>query len=205
MDVRIGVLGGTFDPPHIGHLAAAEEVRTQLHLERMLFVPAGTPPHKVGDPITPAHHRVEMIRRAVASNPHFFVSLIDVERPGPSYSVDTVRLLREKWDADTGIFFVIGMDMLADLPNWREPQRLVELCRLAVVNRPGYEVDMEKLEAAIPGLAEKMERVAMPLLEISGTALRRRIRGGRTIRYYVPAEVEAYVQAQGLYRSASRG
>lgn len=197
--MRVGVLGGTFDPPHIGHLVAAEEARLQLGLERVVFVPAGMPPHKLDEPVTVATHRVEMITRAVASNPHFFVSLVEVERPGPSHSVDTLRLLRDQWGAGVEISFIVGIDMLVDLPNWHQPQQLVELCWLAVVDRPGYEVDVGELEDIIPGIAEKVDRVSMPLLDVSSTDLRRRARQGRTIRYYVPAEVEAYIQAHRLY------
>ncbi len=197
--MKVGVLGGTFDPPHIGHLVAAEEARVQLGLERVVFVPAGTPPHKLGEPVTSAVHRVEMITRAVASNPHFFVSLVDVERSGPSYSVETLRRLRDQWGADIVIYFIVGMDMLADLPNWHQPRQLVELCRLAVVNRPGYAADMQELERIIPGISRKVDPVSMPLLEVSATDLRERARRGRTIRYYVPSEVESYIRLHHLY------
>lgn len=198
--MKFGVLGGTFDPPHVGHLILAEEAREQLGLERVFLVPAGTPPHKLDEPMTSADHRVEMTRRAVAANPHFFVSLVDVERPGPSYTVETLRLLHERWGAETGIYFIVGMDMLADLPNWRKPRQVVELCRLAAANRPGYEADVSQLEAAIPGISGKIDYLTMPLLEVSGTDLRQRAREGRTLRYYVPAAVEAYIQAHRLYR-----
>lgn len=197
--MKVGVLGGTFDPPHIGHLVAAEEARVQLGLERVVFVPAGTPPHKLGEPVTSAVHRVEMIRRAVASNPYFCVSLVDVERSGPSYSVETLRLLRDQWGADTVIYFILGLDMLADLPNWHEPRQLVELCRLAVVNRPGYAADMVGLEKVIPTISRKVDPVLMPLLEVSSTDLRERVGCGRTIRYYVPSEVESYIRLHQLY------
>ncbi|MFQ5854031.1 MAG: nicotinate-nucleotide adenylyltransferase [Anaerolineae bacterium] len=197
--MRIGVLGGTFDPPHIGHLVAAEEARVQLDLERVVFVPAGSPPHKLDEPVTSVVHRVEMITLAVASNPYFFVSLIDVERPGPSYSFEMVQRLRDQWNSDTEIYFIIGMDMLSDLPNWHEPRQVVGLCRLAVVNRPGYDADMEDLEAIIPGISQKVDHVSMPLLEVSSTDLRERAHRGQVIRYYVPAEVEAYIRAHRLY------
>lgn len=196
---RVGVLGGTFDPPHIGHLVAAEEARVQLDLERVTFVPAGIPPHKLGEPVTPAVHRVEMTMRAVASNPYFFVSLVDVERAGPSHTVDTLKLLRARWGASTDIYFILGLDMLADLPNWHEPQQLVELCRLAVVDRPGYDIDMDELDRTIPGVARQVDQVSMPRLEVSSTDLRRRVRQSKTIRYYVPVEVEAYVHAHRVY------
>ncbi|RME44778.1 MAG: nicotinate-nucleotide adenylyltransferase [Chloroflexi bacterium] len=199
MGVRIGVFGGTFDPPHIGHLVAAEEARVQLGLAQVVFVPAGTPPHKLGEPVSPVTHRVEMITRAVASNPHFLVSLVDVERPGPSFTVDMLRTLRDQWPADTEIYFIMGEDSLEDLPTWHAPEQLLELCRLAVVNRPGYEAHMDELEVIIPGLSQKVDTVAMPLLDVSSTDLRGRVRQGRPLRYYVPAEVEAYIRAHDLY------
>lgn len=197
--MRVGVFGGTFDPPHIGHLAAAEEARVRLDLERVVFVPAGVPPHKLDGSVTSSTHRVEMITRAVASNPHFCVSLVDVERPGPSYTVRLLRALRDLWEPDTTIYFIMGVDSLVDLPNWQAPEQLVKLCRLAVVERPGYHADMEALAQIIPGLERKVDRVPMPLLDISSTELRNRVRSGQTIRYYVPPEVEAYVQAYALY------
>lgn len=197
---RVGILGGTFDPPHMGHLVAAEEARAQLALERVLFVPAGTPPHKQGEPVTPATHRLEMVARAIADNPYFFVSLVDIFRTGPSYTVETVRQFREQWGAAVTIYFIMGMDSLHDLPTWHRPQELVRLCRLAVVERPGYTVDLKALDEIIPGVADKVDFVPIPRLEISSTDLRERQRQGRSLRYFVPATVEAYIQAHGLYR-----
>jgi len=197
--MRVGVFGGTFDPPHIGHLAAAEEARTQLNLARVVFVPAGMPPHKLGEPVTSATHRVEMITRAVASNPHFFVSLIDVERRGPSYTVGMLKVLKERWGADTEITFIMGMDSLADMPAWHRPEEVVALCRLAVVGRLGYDANLEELEQVIPGLSRKVDFVSMPLLDVSSTDLRRRAGHGQTLRYYLPAEVETYILALCLY------
>lgn len=197
--MRVGVFGGTFDPPHIGHLAAAEEARTQLNLAQVVFVPAGAPPHKLGEPVTSATHRVEMISRAAASNPHFFVSLVDVERSGPSYTVVMLRALREQWGPDTQIHFIMGVDSLIDMPDWHRPDQLLGLCRLAVVNRPGYDADLEALEQIIPGISQKVDFVSMPLLAVSSTDLRRRAHRGQTLRYYVPTEVELYIRAAGLY------
>lgn len=197
--MRVGVLGGTFDPPHIGHLVAAEEARVRLHLERVYFVPAGTPPHKMDEPVTPVEHRLEMVTRAIASNPYFVVSRVDVDRPGPSYTVDTLALLRQQLGADTELYFILGIDSLADLPNWREPQRIIELCHLAVVDRPGYDADISSLERVLPGLSRRVEFVPMPQLEISSTELVERVRQGLPIRYQVPAAVEEYIYAHRLY------
>jgi nicotinate-nucleotide adenylyltransferase len=197
--MRIGVLGGSFDPPHVGHLVVAEEARVQLDLARVVFVPAGLPPHKQDRQLTPAHHRVEMTTRALAANPYFHLSAIDTERSGPSYSVETVRLFRADWGREAEIFFIVGLDMLADLPNWHRPEELIQLCRLAVADRPGYTVDMLALEVSVPGVAARVDWVSVPLLEISSTDLRCRIGEGRSVRYYVPPAVEAYIRAHGLY------
>lgn len=197
--MRVGVMGGTFDPPHIGHLVAAEEARIRLRLEQVVFVPAGTPPHKLDEPVTPVKHRLEMVTRAVAANPYFVVSRVDVDRPGPSYTVDTLLLLREQWGGDARIYFIMGMDSLADLPNWHEPERIIQLCHLAVVDRPGYDADIESLERILPGLSRRVEFVPMPQLEISSTDLAERVRQGLPIRYQVPPAVEEYIYAHRLY------
>jgi nicotinate-nucleotide adenylyltransferase len=197
--MRIGILGGSFDPPHLAHLSVAEEARTQLDLECVVFVPAGLPPHKQDRDLTPAEHRVQMTTRALASNPYFYISRIDVERSGPSYSIETVRLLRDEWGPDAEVFFIVGLDMLADLPNWHRPVDFIQLCRLAVADRPGYAVDMAELDTVVPGVADKVDWVTVPLLEISATDLRRRVHIGRSICYYVPAAVESYILAHGLY------
>lgn len=164
-----------------------------------MFVPAGLPPHKPDRELTPADHRVQMTTRALASNPYFYISRIDIERSGPSYSVETVRLLGEEWGPDAEIFFIVGLDMLADLPNWHHPTEFIQLCRLAVAERPGYAVDLAELDTVVPGVADKVDWVSVPLLEISSTDLRRRIQTGESIRYYLPAAVESYIRAHGLY------
>jgi nicotinate-nucleotide adenylyltransferase len=197
---RLGILGGTFDPIHHGHLVAAEEASYQLALDRVLFVPAGAPPHKPARPISPASHRLRMVELAIAGKPHFAVSRVDIDRPAPSYTVDTLKLLRAEWGRETRFFFIEGNDSLSDMVNWYQPQRLIELCELAVVRRPGSEIDLPALEKRLPGLTERVHWVQIPLLEISSTDLRARIRAGRSISYLVPREVEAYIQEHGLYR-----
>lgn len=196
---RIGVLGGTFDPIHYGHLVAAQEAHDQLALERVLFVPAGHPPHKPDRAMTPARHRLRMVELAIAADPRFTLSRVDVERPGPSYTVDTLTLLRAEWGPETAFFFLIGSDSLVELPTWRQPRRIIELCELAVLPRPGVRVDLPRLEAQLPGLGDRLHRLTMPLLEISSHALRERVRAGRPITYLTPPPVEAYIREQGLY------
>lgn len=199
--MRLGVLGGTFDPIHFGHLLAAEEARVTLHLERVLFAPAGDPPHKQGHIISPVTHRLAMVRLAIVGNAAFAVTTVDVDRPGPHYTVDAIRLLREKWGIGADeTFFLMGTDSLAQLLTWHQPARLVELCRLAVMARPGYRPDLTELEAALPGLSARLDWVEMPVLDIAASDLRRRVGEGRSIRYQVPEAVAAYVAEHGLYR-----
>jgi nicotinate-nucleotide adenylyltransferase len=196
---RLGILGGTFDPIHHGHLLAAVEVHHQLGLDRVLFLPAGNPPHKPGWPITPIHHRLRMVELAIAGRPHLTISQVDAARPGPSYSVDTLELLRTEWGPDPDFFFIMGADSLANILTWYQPQRLLKLCQWVVVGRPRVEIDMPTLEEQLPGLADRVRWVQMPFLEISSSDLRVRLREGRPISYLVPAAVEAYIREQGLY------
>jgi nicotinate-nucleotide adenylyltransferase len=199
--LRLGILGGTFDPIHFGHLLAAEEARVTLRLERVLFAPAGIPPHKQELSILPVAHRLAMVRLAIADNPAFAVTTVDIDRPGPHYTVDMVRLLRDEWGTSTDqTFFIMGADSLADLPTWHQPAQLVELCRLAVVARPGYRPDLAKLEAVLPDLSRRLDWAEMPVLGISSSDLQHRVREGRSIRYQVPAAVAQYVAEHGLYR-----
>jgi nicotinate-nucleotide adenylyltransferase len=197
---RLGILGGTFDPIHHGHLVAAGEAYHQLALDLVLFVPAGTPPHKPVRPVASARHRLRMAELATAGKPHFSVSALDVERGDPGYTVDTLRLLRAKWGPEPAFFFIEGADSLRDILAWHQPQRLVELADLAVVARPGVEVDLSRLEEHLPGLADRVHWVEMPRLEISSSDLRARVSEGRPISYLVPTAVEAYIREHRLYR-----
>lgn len=193
-------MGGTFDPVHCGHLVAAQEVCYQLGLARVVFVPAGQPPHKQDQVITPVHHRLAMVELAIASNPSFAVSRVDVDRPGPSYTVDTLGLLRQEWGPEAEIYFIMGLDSLADLLSWHRPEWLIQLCYLAVVDRPRYHVDMGALEAALPGIVQRIRFVRIPGMNISSTDLQRRVREGWPIKYQVPPAVEEYIYKHGLYR-----
>ena len=175
-------------------------MRDQLELEQVIFVPAGTPPHKVGQVISPAEHRLAMVELAIQSNPAFTLSRVDVDRPGPHYTVDTIRLLRREFPPDATIFFIMGMDSLGEIITWHQPAELIKLCELAVVDRPWYDVNMKALEAAIPSIKERVHFVHIPGLAIASSDLQRRVREGRTIKYQVPPSVEAYIYAQGLYR-----
>lgn len=201
---RIGLLGGTFDPVHYAHLAIAEEVYVALKLTRVLFVLAGQPPHKQGETITPVQQRLAMLELAIAGNAHFALSLVDVQRGGPSYTVDTLRLLRQEWGARAEFFFIIGGDSLEDLPDWYKPAEILAQTRLVALMRPGYtEISDERrarLEARLPALKQRLIVLEGPHMDISSTELRQRVASGRPIRYQVPEAVEAYILKEGLYR-----
>jgi nicotinate-nucleotide adenylyltransferase len=196
--VNIGVLGGTFDPVHIGHLVVAEEARIKLGFKEVLFVPAGQPWRKLDRNITPAGHRVEMVRRAIADNPHFKLCTLEVERSGPSYAVDTMAMLQKQLGSEASLFFILGRDTLDELPLWKEPQRLIQLCKLVVPPRLGSR-DLKHLEKAIPGLLDKVIQLDMPVIGISSSEIRQRIAQGLPIRYLVPAEVEKYITEHKIY------
>lgn len=204
---RLGILGGTFDPPHLAHLVVAQEILSRLSLDRVYFVPAGQPPHKIGRTISPAEDRFAMVQHAIAANTSFAVSRVDIDRPGLSYTSDTLRLLRAQWPAGAEITLILGWDMVRDLPNWHEPASVVaQVTRFAVTHRPGYAatpVEVANLDAKLPGLSGKLTIVAMPQLEISASAIRARVASGLPIRYLVPDTVVDYIARHALYRDAA--
>jgi nicotinate-nucleotide adenylyltransferase len=193
----VGVMGGTFDPIHLGHLAVAEEAREVLGLERILFVPAGRPPHKAADEVTSVEHRLAMVELAIADNPAFELSRIEVDRPGPSYTVDTLEALAAGGEPVT---VILSAETLAELPTWHEPWRLFEAARVAVAPRWGYPApDPGWLAATFPGREDRVTYLEGPRLGVSSTALRARVAAGRSIRYLVPQTVAAYIAANNLY------
>lgn len=195
-----GVIGGTFDPVHLGHLAVAQEARARLNMAEILFVPTGQPWLKADTYISPAEHRVNMLRLAIADKPYFRLSTSEVERAGPSYAVDTVAELMGQLDAGDELFFIIGWDLLAELPRWREPQRLVEMCPLVVAPRPGYSApDLDRLEAAIPGLSQRIMILDKPQMDISAAEIRERVGRGLSVRHLVPEPVNGYIKKHKLY------
>lgn len=198
--MRVGVLGGTFDPIHYAHLVIAEESLVRLQLDFVLFVPAGRPPHKLDKELTDDEQRVCMVDMAIHSNPGFRLSRVDVERAGPHYSVDTIDLLRRQLPVGTEIYFVAGVDSLSDMPAWHEPQRLIEQVKLAIIRRPDYHLDMAELERVLPGVSSRISWVEAPLLQISSTDIQNRVRRGLPIRYQLPEAVEEYITRHGLYR-----
>ena len=196
--MNIGVLGGTFDPIHIGHLIVAEEARVKLGLTQVLFVPAGEPWLKQDRDITSASHRVEMVHRAIADNSNFRISTLEVSRPGPSYTVDTLTSLKDQVSSEASLFFILGRDTLAELPLWKEPRRVIELCRLVVPPRLGSR-DLRHLEEAIPGLLDRIIQLDMPVIGISSSEIRQRMARGLSVRYLVPAGVEKYIAEKKVY------
>jgi nicotinate-nucleotide adenylyltransferase len=197
---RLGIFGGTFDPIHHGHLIVAEVLKEELQLSRVLFLPAGQPPHKIGRPITPIAHRLAMLQLALQGNPHFAISYVDVRRPGRCYTVDSLTLLRREY-SDAELVFLMGEDSLHDLPTWHEPNRIAELALLGVALRPGIEVDLETVFARVPAARDRVILVPVPLIQIAASDIRRRVAEGRTIRYQVPLVVEEYIARHGLYRT----
>ncbi|MBA2448498.1 MAG: nicotinate-nucleotide adenylyltransferase [Chloroflexi bacterium] len=198
--MRIGVFGGTFDPPHLGHLAAAQEACSVARLERVLFVPAGRNPLKPRAPASTVEHRLAMTELAVADNPAFVVSRVDADRAGPSYSVDLLERLRAEQGPGCQLAFIVGMDVLHELHRWHRPERLLELASLVAVTRPGQSaLEAGDLEARLPGATGRITVVRTAGVAISSRELRARVRTGRPIRYLVPDPVAAYIAEHRLY------
>ncbi len=198
--LRIGILGGTFDPVHMGHLVLAETARDTLRLDQVYFVPAADPPHKQGQVIARKADRLAMLELAVASNPAFAISLIDLERPGPHYTADMVELVRKRLASEDELWFLMGLDSLIDFPNWRDPDRIRRTARLAAATRPRYEIDWRPLEVALPGIMHEVTLLPMPGVSIASQNIRRKIQHGSSIRYLVPEAVRDYIFDKRLYR-----
>ncbi len=199
--MRLGVFGGTFDPPHVGHLILAAEAQHQLALERVLWVPAGSPPHKRD--FTPVERRAALVQAAIEGEPRFALSRVDIDRPPPHYALDTVRLLRERYP-QAEIVYLMGGDSLADLPSWHRPRDFVEACdALGVVRRPGETVSLPRVAPLLPGLGEKVRFVDAPLLQIASRDIRARAASGRPFRYFLTEGVYALVVSWNLYQNCA--
>jgi nicotinate-nucleotide adenylyltransferase len=196
--LRLGVFGGTFDPVHYAHLRLAETARESLSLDRVLFVPAGQPWRKSGRVVSKGRHRAAMLQLALEDNPSFAVSTLELEREGPSYTLDTLEALREL-HSGTELFLIVGEDALADLPNWKQPEHIIDLATLAVASRG----DTEEASPTkrLPAVADRVVRVEMEALEISGTKVRERVRNSLSIRYLVPDAVREYIDEHALYKA----
>ena len=198
--VNIGVMGGTFDPIHNGHIAVAEEVRARLNLAEVLFVPAGQPWLKEGNPILAAEHRVQMVSLAIADEPNFKLSTVEIDRGGLSYTVDTMTELRTRIGAEDELYCILGWDSLAQFSLWKESSRMIEMCHVVAVPRPGYSPpDLDSLETAIPGLSQRLTVLDKPQIDISATEIRQWVARGLSIRHLVPEPVDEYIRQHKLY------
>jgi nicotinate-nucleotide adenylyltransferase len=196
---RTGIFGGTFDPPHLGHLILAAEAQAQLGLTRLLWVLTAQPPHKPEQPISTLDHRLNMLELALEDDPHFELSRLEIDRPGPHYAADTLRLLQAR-HPETELVYLMGGDSLQDLPKWQRPSDLLAACHaIGVMRRPGDSVDLSALERVLPGIQAKIRYVDAPLLEISSREIRQRITHGGHFRYYLPEPVYKYIVQQKLY------
>jgi nicotinate-nucleotide adenylyltransferase len=195
----IGIFGGTFDPPHLGHLILAAEAHAQLGLTRLLWVLTPDPPHKQSNLITPLEHRLAMIKLALEDAPEFELSSVDMDRPGPHYAIDTLKIIARQ-NPEAGLVYLMGGDSLRDLPQWYHPAELVSACyQMGVMRRPGDEIDLPSLENLFPGIASKVRFVEAPLLDIAAHEIRERVRERRPFRYFLPPGVFHYIQKHRLY------
>ena len=197
---RIGAYGGTFDPPHLGHLIIASEIRAALELDEVVFIPAGVPPHKDPAQVSAATDRLAMLRLAVEGNPAFRVDTIELDRAGRSFTADTLAAIHER-EPEADLWFIMGSDSLNDLRTWRDPERIVALARLAVAVRPGWTPDLDAVVGSVPETAGRIDVLPTPLVDIASHELRQRVRQDRPIRYLVSDTVARYIAERSLYRN----
>jgi nicotinate-nucleotide adenylyltransferase len=198
--MRIGIFGGTFDPPHVGHLILAEECRTQLNLDRLLWVVTDNPPHKHYVSVSPIEARVKLVQKAIKGNDSFLLSRVDIDRPGPHFAIDTVNILKQE-NPEAKFFYLMGGDSLHDLPTWNRPQDFIDVCDgIGVMRRHADQVDLVSLEAVLPGISKKVLIVDAPILEISSKQIRQRINENQGFRYYLRDAVYRAVMEMGLYK-----
>lgn len=205
MKERLGIFGGTFDPPHVGHLILAMEAYDQLKLDRILWVLAPDPPHKLGKKISPLEIRIEMVQAAINSDVMFEFSRVDIDRPGPHYVLDTMCILREQ-KPESELVFLMGGDSLHDLPTWHKPGEFIQACdNLGVMHRPGEVISLGILEKHFPGISEKVEFIEAPLLEISSNQIRSLVYNDKPFRYYLPFDVYKIIKKNQLYGDEFNG
>jgi nicotinate-nucleotide adenylyltransferase len=197
--MRLGILGGTFDPPHFGHLRLAEAALTHLSLDKVLFAPAGVQPLKQGHPATAPEQRARMVELAIADQPRFALSRADLDRPGPHYTVDLLAIVQQQYPA-AALWFILGEDSLGDLLRWRDPARIIQFARLAVLRRPGYEPDWAVLDRALPDLRARLDWIEYGEIDISASDIRQRVQRGLPLTSLAPTPVIDYLTAQHLYR-----
>ncbi|HNZ02457.1 MAG TPA: nicotinate-nucleotide adenylyltransferase, partial [Anaerolineaceae bacterium] len=198
--MRIGLFGGTFDPPHLGHLILASECLHQLSLDRVFWILTPNPPHKHGKAISPLGDRLAMLEAALGDDPAFTISRVEIDRPAPHYAVDTVQILKTQFPGDL-LFYLLGGDSLRDLPTWHNPRQFVAACDgIGVMRRPGAAIDLTALDMVLPGLVDKVHLLETPLVEISAQDIRRRISQGLPYRYFLPPPVYTWIQSHDIYR-----
>ena len=195
---KIGIFGGTFNPPHLGHLILAETALEDLRLDRVFFVPAGNPPHKTNKPLADAEHRMAMIQLATMNNERFVVSSVDMDRPGPHYTNDMVAIF-QKYYPQADFYFLMGSDSLRDLLSWKEPDRLIDMARLVVMQRPTIYPDITQLTRVLPSLLERVYFLNAPEIEISSSDIVKMLKAGQSVRYRVLDSVLAYLTEHQLY------
>lgn len=199
--MRLGIFGGTFDPPHIAHLILAAEALSQLKIDRILWVLTPEPPHKLGQEITPLDIRLRLLKSALGDDPAFELSPVDIDRPPPHYAVDTMHLLAGQYPG-AELVYLMGGDSLRDLPTWHEPQQFIRSCKfLGVMHRPGDLARLDEVETKLPGISTKVRWIVLPLLQVSSTDIRQRIAEGRPYRYFLPAPVYDLIKSNGLYHA----
>ncbi|HGE69287.1 TPA: nicotinate-nucleotide adenylyltransferase [Candidatus Poribacteria bacterium] len=188
-------MGGTFNPPHIAHLICAEEVYELFKFDKALFIPCARPPHKNNNEIIDANHRYNMTILATEDNPHFEVSRIELDRPGRSYTIETVKELKQLYGSDVEIYWIVGADAILEMPSWKNIDKLLEICSFIGINRPGYDISY-----ANEKILKKIHIVDVTNVDISSSDIRQRIRQGKSIKYLVPSSVESYIYENGLYK-----
>lgn len=197
---RIGVFGGSFDPIHVGHLIAAEILQHELQLRQVIFLPAGKPPHKPSRVLASDEDRVAMLELAIADTPSFSISMVDLERPGYSYTSKSLEILRNNLTESAELFFLMGQDSLRSFPQWHRPDLIARQVRLGVAQRPGFEVSIDELKRAVPEIDGRIELVPIPLIGISSSDIRERVRNNEPYYYQVLPSVADYIRRHGLYR-----
>ena len=200
--MRVGVLGGTFDPVHNGHLIIAEEAQAKLGLAKIIFIPAGRPWFKDGENVSDMGRRLAMLELAVNGNPSFEIDTLELEREGATYTIDTIEELRKRMGEGVELFFILGIDALSELGRWKNPERLAAMCNFATMRRPGFtELDLESMEREVSGVSGKVHILDNVQVDISSSDIRERVERGQSIRYLVPPAVRSYIEEHGLYRA----
>lgn len=198
--MKIGIFGGTFDPVHIGHLIVADQAASDLRLDRVVFLPAGRPWFKSNRLITDGKDRLQMLKLAVRGNSRFDVSEIELNRSGPTYSVESIPLLKQQYDG-AEIYFLLGKDALADIHKWQQPDKIIQMCHVVGLSRPGYEsIDWDTIDRIIPGASQKIRLLQVPLIGVSSSDIRTMVAGGKSIRFLIPDDVLDYIERNALYR-----